>query len=434
MKKGLFLGVAADDFTGASDAASFLAKEGISTVLFNGIPDETPKLKEDVQAVVVALKTRTEPRKQAVRETMEAFRWMQSLGAKQFYLKYCSTFDSTSEGNIGPVADCAMKEWGLSYTLLCPSLPVNGRTVKNGTLYVNGVLLEESHMKDHPLTPMRDSSVVRLMEAQSEYPAYAISVEEYTDETTREERLKAYAGGGPFYLVPDYYEEEHADRLAEIFGDQMLLTGGSGLVGALGRRYAAIHSLTEKDGQEAVPRGTEGKALLLAGSCSAITLKQIEDYRKKGYPTFRILPQKLLDQTETVDTIWSRIEQMGSGCLVYSSASPEDLKQSQSLGKERVAALLEQTLSELAARAVKNGFKRIISAGGETSGAVTRALRFGSFYIGESVAAGVPLMIPVEDPSIRLVLKSGNFGQEDFFERALRMTGTREEQSPLEIG
>ena len=164
----IYFGVVADDFTGASDAASFLVKAGVPTVLFNGIPDAEPELSEETKAVVIALKTRTMPRDHAVAESLAAFRKLKRMGASQLYLKYCSTFDSTSEGNIGPVADAVMKTWNIPYTVLCPSLPVNGRTVKNGILYVNGVPLAESPMRNHPLTPMRDSNLVNLMEMQSE--------------------------------------------------------------------------------------------------------------------------------------------------------------------------------------------------------------------------------------------------------------------------
>lgn len=406
----IFLGIVADDFTGASDAASFLAEAGVSTVLFNGIPKQSLDLREEAEAVVIALKSRTAPVKEAVRESLAAFAWLKQMGAEQLYLKYCSTFDSTPEGNIGPVTDAVMEQYGYEKTVLCPALPVNGRTVKQGILYVNGVPLAESAMRDHPLTPMRQSRIAQLMMPQGKYPCVEIGAGEKVSEAAKK-----------YYLIPDYYEETHGDRIAEQFGDLPFLTGGSGLVGALGRRYVK----RQKKDPAAIGRsypGVTGKAVLLAGSCSAVTLKQIDDYEKKGYPLYRIRPAELLSGVQNQDQIWQWILEEGTDGLVYSSSKPEDLRKSQELGRERVASAIEQLLAGLARQAVEAGYTRVIVAGGETSGAVTKALGYDAFYIGPSVAPGVPVMIPVANPELRLVLKSGNFGQEDFFKRALQMT------------
>lgn len=406
----MFLGIVADDFTGASDAASFLAEAGVSTVLFNGIPKQSLDLREGAEAVVIALKSRTAPVKEAVRESLAAFAWLKQMGAEQLYLKYCSTFDSTPEGNIGPVTDAVMEQYGYEKTVLCPALPVNGRTVKQGILYVNGVPLAESAMRDHPLTPMRQSRIAQLMKPQGKYPCVEIGVGEEVPEAAKK-----------YYLIPDYYEETHGDRIAEQFGDLPFLTGGSGLVGALGRRYVK----RQKKDPAAIGRsypGVTGKAVLLAGSCSAVTLKQIDDYEKKGYPLYRIRPAELLSGVQNQDQIWQWILEEGTDGLVYSSSKPEDLRKSQELGRERVASAIEQLLAGLARQVVEAGYTRVIVAGGETSGAVTKALGYDAFYIGPSVAPGVPVMIPVANPELRLVLKSGNFGQEDFFKRALQMT------------
>lgn len=419
--KKLHFGVVADDFTGASDAASFLVEAGVPTVLFNGVPKTIPEFDPDTAAVVVALKTRTMPAGQAVAESMEAFEWLSTMGAEQLYLKYCSTFDSTENGNIGPVVDAVMDRYKIPYTLLCPSLPVNGRTVTNGILYVNGIPLAESHMRNHPLTPMKDSDLVRLMESQAKYRAKALRLEDMEGWKEEEET----ACGEPFYLVPDYSEDAHGDLIAEKYGDLPFLSGGSGLIGALGRRYIRRQTKNPSGKQAATTRenaGNPGKALVLAGSCSVVTLGQIADYRNKGYPSMRLLPDKLLADEQNAGTVFSWVQETGSGGLVYSSAEPEDLEKSQRLGKELVAEKIESTLAETAAMAASQGYARIIVAGGETSGAVTRALGYHAFYIGRSVAPGVPVMIPVENPGMRLVLKSGNFGQEDFFERALHMT------------
>lgn len=362
----LFLGVVADDFTGASDAASFLTAAGVQTVLVNGTPKQEITLPAETRAVVVALKSRTAPVKEAVQEILEAFAWLKKMGAAQLYLKYCSTFDFTDQGNIGPVVDAVMERYGYDRTVLCPSLPVNGRTVKNGILYVNGMKLGEHY------------------------------------------ELPLNVDTGRCYLVPDYYEEEHGDRIAEAFGNLPFLTGGSGLVGALGRRYVRQH---ETDKAE--------KVLLLAGSCSAMTLQQITQYQQAGHPSARIIPAELLVGSQNLETFWNWVKEQESGALIYSSAEPEDMKKSQELGREQVAAAIENLLAGLAKKAVENGYTRIIVAGGETSGAVTKALGYDTFLIGESVAPGVPVMTPLTAPEIRLVLKSGNFGKEDFFERAV---------------
>ena len=408
----IFLGVVADDFTGASDAASFLNAAGVQTVLVNGIPKQEILLPEGTGALVVALKSRTAPVEEAVQESLEAFAWLKQMGAGQLYLKYCSTFDSTEHGNIGPVVDAVMERYGYERTVLCPSLPVNGRTVKHGILYVNGVKLEKSSMKDHPLTPMRKSRISDLMEGQGKYPSVELG-EMY--------EMPPMPEMGRCYLVPDYYEEEQGDQIAEAFGDLPFLTGGSGLAGALGHRYVRMHGKDKSGtcGKQAECAVSEGKTLLLAGSCSAMTLQQIARYQQGGHPSSRIIPAELLAGSQSLDTFWNWADSRESGALIYSSAEPEDMKKSQELGRDRVAAAIETLLAGLAKRAVEHGYTRIIVAGGETSGAVTKALGYDTFLIGPSVAPGVPVMSPLAAPEIRLVLKSGNFGQVDFFERAV---------------
>lgn len=427
----IWLGIVADDFTGASDAASFLVEAGVPTILFNGIPEQMPELDEGCAALVVALKTRTMPAADAVKESMDAFRWLKAMGAEKLYLKYCSTFDSTKEGNIGPVVDAVLKEYQIPYTLLCPSLPVNGRTVKSGKLYVNGILLEESHMKDHPLTPMRESDVGKLMEAQGNYQTLKLKIGQ-GEESWKQQIRDMEEKEGHFYVIPDYFEDSHGDWIARAFWDLPFFTGGSGLAGALGRicatqiagsRKKEGNAGKEEQGFQAGGQEIASQSLLLAGSCSAVTLAQIEDYREKGYPAFCIEPEKLLDNTLTGEQIGDWIWETGSKGLVYSSAAPESIKKTQEMGKERVAARIEETLSELARQSVARGYGIVVVAGGETSGAVTRGLGYQAFRIGPSVAPGVPVMTPLENKEVRLVLKSGNFGQRDFFERALRVAG-----------
>ena len=411
------LGVIADDFTGASDAASFLVKAGMRTVLFNGVPEEGGDTPEG-QAMVVALKSRTQETGEAVRDTLRAAAWLRAHGADQLYIKYCSTFDSTPEGNIGPILDSLLETYHVAYTVLCPSLPVNGRTVKDGKLFVNGVPLDESPMKNHPLTPMWDSRLAVLMKAQSRYDVLDTgAVTEDRLEEIRDSIRTWSEGREHFYVVPDYETQEDAEAIVKIFGELPILSGGSGLLEVLGKTFSNTGSAAPPDTH------TAGAGLLLAGSCSVATRGQIAYMQKKGIPSLRMDPIRLMDGTQTEQELWQFIREHDGEVLIYSSDTPEAVKEAQKYGSGKVSALIEKTTAGLARCAVENGYTRIIVAGGETSGAVTKALGFDSYVISESVAPGVPVMIPGGSPDVRLVLKSGNFGQEDFFERALKMTG-----------
>lgn len=407
------LGCIADDFTGASDAASFLVKGGMSVRLYNGVPKGTAadRSSAGAQAIVIALKSRTQETSHAVADSLYAAHFLLEQGVKQIYFKYCSTFDSTPKGNIGPVADALMDLMKVSYTLLCPGLPVNGRTVEHGRLMVDGIPLHESHMKNHPLTPMWDCRIEKLMEPQSRYMCRSLTLDE----------MEGFSVSSQGYLIPDYKTPEDGSKIAAVFGHLPLLTGASGLLEPLARLWT---SQLPKGGN--IPEsGTKGKALLVAGSCSKATLDQIATYQGCGNKSYKLDPEAMLNGQQTIGDAWRFIEEHSSDSdtvLVYSSDTPEKVRQFQKLGAEKVADILEGAAAGLAVRAVEAGFTRIIAAGGETSGAVTKGLSFTSYWMGESVAPGVPVMVPVERPDIRLILKSGNFGQEDFFERALALT------------
>lgn len=419
MKNHLILGCIADDFTGASDAASFLVKGGMQTILFNGIPSGD-ELAADCQAVVIALKTRTERTDLAVDESLKAARWLKRHGAVQLYVKYCSTFDSTPQGNIGPIMDALLQEEGAACSILCPALPVNGRVVENGHLFVNGVPLHESPMKNHPLTPMWDSSISRLMEPQSKYPCLNLTIGDMErPKEELQEKIREFGKDHPhFYLIPDYVRDEDAKTIVRQFGSLPVLSGGSGILTELARYHVG-----ERGNAKATETGTDGDGLLLAGSCSEMTRKQIAYAQAHGIRSLQIQPLELLAGRQTPEEFWDFLrQQAGVPALIYSSDTPEKVKEIQQAGTETIAELLEQTTAELAKKAVEAGYTRIIVAGGETSGAVTKALGFDSYIIGESVAPGVPVMIPENRPQIRLVLKSGNFGQEDFFLKALKLT------------
>lgn len=421
------LGCVADDFTGASDAASFLQKAGMRTILINETPD-TIEIPEETDAVVIALKSRTQEKTEAVESVLRSVQWLKNAGTDKFYFKYCSTFDSTKEGNIGPVADAMMEELGADYTILCPALPINGRVVKEGRLYVNGVPLDESPMKNHPLTPMWDSRIKNLIEAQGKYQAIELFGESLKEdkESVQKKIQEQSSDMKHFYVVPDYENEEDAKQIVRLFGDLVFLTGGSGILTELGKYMLEENGANKQEICQKMEKN-ELPGVVLAGSCSVATLGQIADYQEKGNVSYRINPVEIFEGKQTtqeiVDFILSHPEE---AVLVYSSDNAENVKEVQKLGKEKIADLLEKTISEVAATLVSRGYGRIVVAGGETSGAVTKALGYDAFEIGESIAPGVPVMKPVGNTEVKLALKSGNFGQPDFFTRALNMMKGKE--------
>lgn len=417
-------GCVADDFTGASDAASFLVKGGMSVQLFNGIPGKDSLVGDGVQAIVIALKSRTQRTEDAVKDTLKALEWLKERGGRQFYLKYCSTFDSTPEGNIGPIADAAMEFLQVPYTILCPALPVNGRVVRHGELFVNGVPLQESPMKNHPLTPMWDCRIAELMKPQSRYACIELWKEQMDgpDKEVRRFLEAMEHDGQPFYVIPDYQDMKDGERIAELFGGLTLLTGGSGILEPLAKSWCS-----RQEPSNPLDIRAEGPAIMLAGSCSKATLEQIRYYQEQGGLSYKINPVAMLEGRETCSDAWRFVEEnWGTPVLVYSSDTADNVKEAQHFGQSQVAEMLEQAAASLAEQAVAHGIHRVIVAGGETSGAVTKKLGFSSYRIGDSVAPGVPVMVPMENNKIRLVLKSGNFGQKEFFETVLNMTESEE--------
>lgn len=407
------IGCIADDFTGASDAASFLKAAGFHPILFNGIPKAADWRTSETDALVIALKTRTMPKEKAVEWVLEAAEWLKKQGVGQFYFKYCSTFDSTPTGNIGVSTDALMKFCGVPYTILCPALPVNGRRVAAGHIYVDGEPLHKSPMKDHPLTPMWDSYIPALMMGQSSYPCHILTQDMLEDREGLTKQLGKWKEESLFfYIIPDYEKEEDGGRIAEFFGDEKLLTGGSGLL-------AHLRPQNRKQDSNIYKGRVEGKTLFLSGSCSQMTLKQVETYKRTGGKVIEVLPEELFSGKSREQDYIKELEENTDGrCMFCSSASPEAVKRAQKLGKEEVAGRLESLFASLAVRAAEAGYRKIITAGGETSGAVIKGLGFSAFRIGKSIAPGVPILIPLVRSDLRLVLKSGNFGTEDFFEKA----------------
>lgn len=401
----LLLGCIGDDFTGSSDAASFLVNEGIPTILCNGIPKD-PLLVKGCVAVVIALKTRSIEPKIAKNQTLEAIDYLESAGAKQFYIKYCSTFDSTPKGNIGTTVDAAIERLKVPYTILAPGLPVNKRIIKDGILYVDGVLLSESHMRNHPLNPMWASEIGTLMKDQGKYKTIILK----ENNLYKKELEKIYEEyDQPFYIVPDHKNERDGKRIDRLFGSLKLLTGSSGILKHLGERYKKEYKLSI---DSIFDNKTIGNGLALSGSCSKATKDQVLEYSKQG-PVLFLDYKKLKTAEQTFETVWSFIKKHKNP-LVYSCNLDED----NNLAEESDCLLLEDFFSKLASKAISVGYKSLIVAGGETSGAVIQKLAFDAFYIGKSIAPGVPILQPIVNKDIRIVLKSGNFGCTNFFAKS----------------
>lgn len=369
----------------------------------------------DCDAIVIALKSRSQPVSTAVRDSLSAAYWLKNMGAEKLYFKYCSTFDSTPQGNIGPVADALLEASGHPFSLLCPSLLENGRAVRNGMLYVNGVPLSKSHMKHHPLNPMWNSRIPALMKPQSKYPVFVVSREEMKDEASLVNRLKALsAEHDHFYLVPDYDEPDDGSRIAALFDLLPLWTGGSELLLHFAKQHSAggQKKITETDSD-----GSTGR-LMFCGSCSDMTQKQVNRWLIQGGKGRMIVPE---DGKKSDPELWSMAEEYlknpQEDYLFYSSGSVGF--RDTATADAAASAGIESVLSRLAAMIARQiPADRVIVAGGETSGSVIKALGLHVFSVGPSIAPGVPILYP-QEKKMKLVLKSGNFGDEDFFLKTL---------------
>ncbi len=416
MGRRLKLGCIADDFTGAGDAASFLVEGGLRTKLIIWPKVEKVSL-TDCDAVVVALKSRSLQAQKAVEETLAVLRWMKQLKVEKYYFKYCSTFDSTPAGNIGPVCDRLLEELGQKYTILCPSLLSNGRSVEDGILYVNGIPLGESSMRVHPLNPMWSSSLRELMECQSKYPVFPLREAEYANPASIDSMIsKLEKENLHFYIVPDFYKASHGDFIAEYFEQLSLWTGGSELLNHFAR--TRVSSFQGIESYNSAPLEENGK-LILAGSCSSMTQKQVKYWIDQGRSAIMVRLDRFDSKTGYLDElVESYLSNPGRDILFYSSGSAGLRVPQHNDGG--AARKMELILSQLAEKILANAkVKRLIIAGGETSGAVTLALGLRMFDVGSSLAPGVPVLYPCENIGMRIVLKSGNFGEEDFFVKAL---------------
>ena len=409
-EKRIRIGVIADDFTGASDAASFLVKSGAKTIMFNEVPEG---IEFDCDAVVIALKTRSVKPDDAISQTKKAIKFLKEINCEKIYFKYCSTFDSTPKGNIGIIGDYLMEYLNVPYTLLCPSLPINGRIVKDGILYVNGVKLDESPLKNHPLNPMWDSYIPNLMKDQSKYNCYTISQDELNNRfdfiINELSNINEH-----FYLVPDYKNDEDGYNIGLKFNNLKFITGGSGLL-------EFILDRSELKQEMKLSKNTVEKAVILCGSCSKATKNQVHEYVRFGGTTFAIDANELIDGNLKYKDILDFILNSNDTVLVYSDAIDKDMSEIRKTTNFKLASkLLEEVFAKLSKELVKEGYNRIIVGGGETSGAITKELNFDGFYIGESIDPGVPELYPLKNDEITLILKSGNFGSDDFFIKAAR--------------
>lgn len=409
----LLIGCVADDFTGATDVANIFARGGLKTTVLIGVPSADEHL--DAEAIVIALKTRTIQPSLAVDESISALRWLRQRGAKRFYFKYCSTFDSTAKGNIGPVTEALLKELNSDFTIACPAFPANGRTIYKGNLFVGDVPLNESGMRNHPLTPMKDSNLVRVLAGQTKLNVSAC----FYDTVQRgasaisEWAEKAMSDGTDIAVI-DALGDADLVEIAKAFEDITLFTGASGLaygiVAALGRDATAVDAVskTEKSGARAV----------ISGSCSVATNDQVETMLR-DHEGYKIDVDDLASGKDVVgDALrWAKARLGPKPILIYATAKPEQVQSNQDkLGVEAAGALVEDALSSISLALVENGVSELIVAGGETSGAVVKALGVKGLKIGGEIAPGVPwVRTNHNNKSIALALKSGNFGNSRFF-------------------
>lgn len=418
------LGIVADDFTGATDIASMLVRGGLRTVQLIGVPGRTvPAEAADADAVVVALKSRTAPVDEAVAESLAALRWLRTAGAERFILKVCSTFDSTPAGNIGPVAEAMMAALGCTQTLVCPAFPENGRTVFRGHLFVGDALLCDTGMRCHPLTPMTDANLVRVMQAQSRRPVGLLRHDTVAAgaEAIRA-RLAALAAEGVAHVIADAIDNPALLQLAEGASALPLWVAGSGLALGLPTLLAA-QSGVQLDAQAAQLDAVTGPAAVLAGSCSTATQSQVARWAAAGRPALKIDPAALARGEAVVEQALAWAQAQPEAPLVYATADAATLAATQAaLGVAEAGALVEHALAAIARGLVAQGVQRLVVAGGETSGAVVQALGVHALRIGAAICPGVPWTQAVRaagQPPLQLALKSGNFGGPDFFAEAL---------------
>jgi uncharacterized protein YgbK (DUF1537 family) len=422
----MLLGAIADDFTGATDLANTLVRGGLRCVQTIGVPDGA--LDAEADAVVVALKSRTIAAADAVAQSLQVLRWLQSQGAGQIYFKYCSTFDSTPKGNIGPVTDAlldALEGDGQGFTIACPAFPTNQRTVFKGHLFVGDVLLSDSGMRNHPLTPMVDANLVRVLQAQARRKVGLVAhelVAQGAAAITR--RFDALRADGVGIAVVDAISDADLMQIGLALKGLRLVTAGSGIAMGLPQNFRAANAAAASADVQALPAVDGGRAIV-SGSCSLATNAQVRHFRDAGCAALQIDPMALAAGDDAVNRAlaWCDAQTGDAPRLVYATAEPAAVQRVQAeLGAARAGELVERALARIAVGLVERGVRRLVVAGGETSGAVVQALGVTQLAIGAQIDPGVPWTAarsPVCGGQwLHLALKSGNFGSTDFFTKA----------------
>jgi 3-dehydrotetronate 4-kinase len=422
----VLLGCIADDFTGATDLANNLVRAGMRVVQVIGVPGRP--LDTDVDALVVTLKSRTAPRNEAVAQSLDALKWLQAHGAQQIYFKYCSTFDSTPQGNIGPVTEALMdalaSQEHADFTIATPAFPDNQRTVFNGHLFVGDVLLSESSMQNHPLTPMTDSNLVRVLQTQCRRKVGLIDYKVVAQgETAIRARIGELRAQGVGLAIVDAISNDDLLRLGPALKGMPLVTAGSGV--AIG--LPANFGITPSNAAATLPRAT-GLQAGLSGSCSPATNRQVQVFIQAGGPAFRIDPLQIAAGVDvTVQALaWATPLLSQGPVLIYSTADSNAVRMAQEqLGVHQAGTMLENALAAVAHGLVKLGVRQLVIAGGETSGACVQALNITQMKIGPQIDPGVPWCYAhthaAPEVELHLALKSGNFGADDFFSKAFSM-------------
>ena len=417
MSKPLLLGCIADDFTGATDLANNLVRAGMRVVQTIGVPNAP--LSAEVDAVVVALKSRTIAPQDAIDQSLQALQWLQDQGAQQIYFKYCSTFDSTAQGNIGPVTEALMHALQTDFTIATPAFPDNGRTVFKGYLFVGDVLLNESGMQHHPLTPMVDANLVRVMQAQCKSKVGLLSHKTIAQGTASiGQEITNLKQQGVRIAIVDAVSNDDLMRLGPALKGMPLVTAGSGVAIGLPQNFG----LSPTPQASVLPKAS-GLQAVVSGSCSQATNRQVANFKASGRPTFLIDPLHLKGSWEDLvqeALAWAQGHLATGPVLVYSTATPESVQAVQSeLGVEAAGHQVEQALAAIARGLLQQGVHQLVLAGGETSGACVQALSIEQLQIGPQIDPGVP-WCHAHTPmgGVHITLKSGNFGTDDFFAKA----------------
>jgi uncharacterized protein YgbK (DUF1537 family) len=415
----VLLGAIADDFTGATDLCNTLVRRGMRTVQLIDVPAPGTEV-ADAEAVVIALKSRTIPVAEAIEKSLAALAWLQKAGAHQILFKYCSTFDSTNAGNIGPVSEALMDALGADFTLFCPAFPETGRTIYRGYLFVGDVLLSESGMRDHPLTPMRDPSLVRVLQRQAQGRVGLVPIATVVRGAAAIRAAFAELRWQGFrHTIVDAIEDRHLEAIGAAAANFKLITGGSGIALGLPENFRRQGLLGDSRSADALPAIT-GAAVVLSGSCSPATIAQVT-YMRDRAPIFTIDPIAVAEGRRVAEEAldWAAPLLSDSPILISATASPDAVSEvQQRLGRERAGALVEQTLAAVARGLAAKGARRFVIAGGETAGAIVQALGVTGLRIGRQIDPGVPWTMSLGEPALALALKSGNFGGLDFFLRA----------------